>query len=201
VAPTERCSTGAAFYLLGQARRSATLDNAARRSRTVPAGPSARFLALVGVSIFLMSIAVAACGSATSARTVSSGFTGHDWQVVAISHDGNVTRTPARMQVALQFSPGGQFGANDGVNFHSGTYRTTSDGFTASALASTLVGYPGHDPAVLLAIAAIGSFDNGVHATVKLTADRLVVGVGSYTLTCQRRGSLADVPAPAVTGG
>jgi hypothetical protein len=64
-----------------------------------------------------------------------------------------------------------------------------------------LVGYAGHDPAVLLAISAIGSFGNGAHATVELTADRLVVGVGSYTLTCQRRGPQGDVPAPAGTGG
>jgi len=31
--------------------------------------------------------------------------------------------------------------------------------------------------------------------------DRLVVGVGSYALTCQRRGLQAGVPAPAGTGG
>ncbi len=166
----------------------------------MPMGHRARFLALAGVCVFLTSLALAACGSATSARSVSPGFTGYDWQVAAISHNGKVTSIPARMQVALQFSPGGQFGANDSVNFHSGTYRTTSDGFTTSALASTLVGYAGHDPAVLLAIGAIGSFGNGVHATVKLTGDRLVVGVDSYTLTCQRRGSRADVPAPAGTG-
>lgn len=201
MAPSETCSADAAFYLPGQARRSAALDNAARRGQTLAIGHRARFLAVVGVCMFLMSLALAACSAATSARPVSLGFTGYDWQVVAISHGGKVTSMPPRMQVALQFSPGGQFGTNDSVNFHSGTYRTTSDGFTASALASTLVGYPGHDPAVLLAIAAIGSFDNGVHATVKLTADRLVVGVGSYTLTCQRRGPLADVPAPAGTGG
>src|SRR5229473_666951 len=134
----------------------------------MPMGHRARFLALAGVCVFLTSLALAACGSATSARSVSPGFTGYDWQVAAISH--------------------------------SGTYRTTSDGFTTSALASTLVGYAGHDPAVLLAIGAIGSFGNGVHATVKLTGDRLVVGVDSYTLTCQRRGSRADVPAPAGTG-
>ncbi len=36
---------------------------------------------------------------------------------------------------------------------------------------------------------AIGSFGNGVHATVKLTGDRLVVGVSSYTLTCKRRSA------------
>jgi hypothetical protein len=161
----------------------------------------ARFLALAGASIVLMSLALAACGSATSARSVSPAFTGYVWQVVAISHGGKVTSIPPRLQVALRFSPGGQFGANDSINFHSGTYRATGGGFTTSALSSTLVGYAGHDPAVLLAISAIGSFGNGVHATVTLTEGRLVIGVGSYTLTCQRRGPQANVPTPAGTGG
>lgn len=140
-------------------------------------------LALAAVCILPASLALAACGSA------SPGFTGHDWQVVTISHGGEVTSIPARMRVDLRFAPGGQFGANDGVNFHSGTYRPTTEGFTTSALDSTLVGYAGHDPAVALSISAIGSFDNGVPATVKLTGDRLVVNVNSYILTCQRRSA------------
>jgi heat shock protein HslJ len=159
------------------------------------------FLALARACTLLLSLALAACGSATSAKPVSPGFTGYVWKVVAISHDGKVTSIPARLQVALRFSPGGQFGASDSTNFHSGTYRTTGDGFTTSALSSTAVGYAGHDPAVLLAINAIGSFGSGLHATVQLTADRLVVSVGSYTLTCQRRGRQADVPAPEGMGG
>jgi hypothetical protein len=108
---------------------------------------------------------------------------------------------PARLQVVLQFSPSGQFGANDSVNFHSGAYRTTGDGFTVAGLRTTLAGYAGHDPAVLLAINAIGSFNDGVHARTQLTGHRLVVAVGSYTLTCQRRGRQSDFPAPAGTGG
>jgi len=180
-------------------QRLMVMNGLTRRQGVVwPMRHRARFLALAGACILLMSLALAACGSATSARSVSPGFTGYDWQVVAISHEGKVTSIPARLQVALRFSPGGQFGANDSVNFHSGTYRTTGHGFTTSALSSTLVGYAGHDPAVLLAISAIGSFDNGARATVKLTADRLVVGVGSYTLTCQRRGPQADIPATQV---
>ena len=35
----------------------------------------------------------------------------------------------------------------------------------------------------VVAINAIGSFDNGLHATVKLTGDRLVVGINSCALT------------------
>lgn len=166
---------------------------AARRSHTMPLGHRARFRALVGVCIFLVSLALAACGPATSARSVFPGFAGYDWQVVAISHGGKVAAIPARMQVALQFSPSGQFGANDGVNFHSGTYRTTSDGFTTSVLTVSLVGYSGHGPTALLASAAISSFDANARATVKFAGDRLVIGVDSYTLICQRHG-------PASTG-
>jgi len=167
----------------------------------MPMAHRAGFLALAGACIVLASLALAACGSAMSATPVSPRFTGYDWQVVAISHGGQVTNIPARIQVVLQFTPGGQFGANDGINFHSGTYRTTSDGFTTGDLASTLAGYAGHDPAVLLAMSAIGSIDNGAHATVKPAGDRLVVGVGSCMLTCQRGGLRTDAPAPARTGG
>jgi heat shock protein HslJ len=159
------------------------------------------FPALLGACLLPMSLALAACSSATPPRPVSPGFTGYAWRVVAISHGGKVTSIPARLQVALRFSPDGQFGANDSVNFHSGTYSTTGDGFITSDLSSTGAGYAGHDPAVLLAVNAIESFGNGVHATVKLTASRLVVGVASYTLTCQRRSRQANVPTPAGTGG
>jgi hypothetical protein len=88
----------------------------------------------------------------------------------------------------MRFSPDGQFAANDGVNFHGGTYRATGDGFTVSDMKTTLIGYAGHDPVVLLAVSAIGSFTDGVRATATLTGDRLVVGVGAYTLTCRRHG-------------
>ena len=171
-------------------QRLIVMNRLSRRQRVVwPRGHRTRLLALVGSCILVMSLVLAACGSATSARSVPHGFIGYNWRVVAITLDGKVTSIPARLQVALRFSRGGQFGADDSVNFHSGTYRTTSDGFRISGvMTSTLVGYAGHDTAVLMAISAIGSFDDGARATVKLTADRLVVGVGSYTLACQRRG-------------
>lgn len=152
----------------------------------MPMGHYARFRVLAGGCIILTSLALTACGSAAPATSVPPGFTGYEWQVVAISHGVEAMSIPARLHVALQFSPRGQFGASDSINFHSGTYRATSDGFTTSDLIVTAVGYAGHDPAVLLAESAMGAFDSGVHATVKLTGDWLVVGVGSYTLTCQR---------------
>jgi hypothetical protein len=153
----------------------------------------ALFPAFVGACV-LFSPALAGCGSA------SAGYTGYDWQVIAIRYDGMETSIPARLQVTLQFGPYGQFGASDSVNSTSGEYRATSDGFTTSDLSSTAVGYAGHDPAVVLATWAIASFDSGVQATAKLTADRLVVGIGLYTLTCLRRGAAAPRPTPLPVG-
>ena len=156
--------------------------------------------ALAGAWIFVVSLAVTACASVAPASSASPGFTGYGWQVVAIDHGGMVTRIPERVGGDLQFWPGGQFGANDGVNSYSGTYRTTGDGFTADVVAGTANGYAGNDPAILLSIRAMQSFGGGARATVSLTGDRLVVDVGSYTLTCHRSGLPANAPAPTSTG-
>jgi heat shock protein HslJ len=150
--------------------------------------------------VVLVALALAACGSAAPASSASPGFSGYDWQVVAIGHAGKVTPIPARLEVALQFSPGGQFVAFDGISGHSGTYRATRDGFSTGVLAVTGNGYAGHDPAILLAMPAIDSFDGAARATVKLTGDQLVVNVASYTLTCHRSGPQAVTPSPASTG-
>jgi hypothetical protein len=157
--------------------------------------------ALATAWIVLAVLALAACGSVASARSASPGFTGYDWKVVAIGHGGKVTRIPARLGVALQFSPGGQFVALDAINGHSGTYRGTRDSFTTGVLDVTGNGYAGHDRAISLAMIAMDSFDGGVRATVRLTGDQFVVHVGSYTLTCHRAGPQADpTPAPTTTG-
>ena len=160
----------------------------------------APFRALAGACLVLVALFLAACSSAAPAHQ-SPGFTGYAWQVVTISHDARTTGIPSNLNVSLRFSPDGEFGANDSVNFHGGSFRTTSDGFTVTDMRMTLVGYVGHNPAVLLAVNAISSFSDGVHATAKLSGDRLVVGVGSYTLTCQRGGREPNLPAPAGTSG
>ena len=155
---------------------------------------SVRTVALAGALFSAALLAVSGCGSATaptpaaSANSVSAGFPGYHWLVVTIGHEGKVTSIPARLNVNLGFSHGGRFLADDPVNSHSGTFRMTHGGFTTSALASTAVGYVGHDPVILLSQRAMAAFDDGAHATVKVTRNRLVVSVASYTLTCRRDG-------------
>ena len=145
----------------------------------------------------LAATAAAGC-SATAAGSPApaarAGFAGYKWQVVAIGQAGRETPVPARYAVYLQFAPDGQFGANEPVNFHSGTYHQAGDGFTTSGMASTAMGYAGDDPVVLLSRAAISAFDTGGHASIRLTGARLVVTVGGYLLTCRRDGSQADFP-------
>jgi heat shock protein HslJ len=151
----------------------------------------ARSVALASALFCMASMGLGGCGSSTppkptaSASSVSAGFAGH-WTVVAIGHAGKVTTIPARFNVDLRFSPDGRFTADDPVNSHSGTFRLTDGGFTTSTLASTAVGYVGHDPVILLSQSAMMAFGNGDRATAQVTGNRLVVSVGSYTLTCLR---------------
>ena len=165
-----------------------------RVRKAVPMLRTVRFLALAGACFCMASLALAACGSATSPKPTTSGssalagFAGYDWLVVAIRHEGKATSIPARFHVDLQFSRNGRFLANEPVNSHSGTFRITPGGFTTSVLGVTAVGYAGHDPVILLSQGAISAFDNGARATVTATGNRLVVSVASYTLTCQRHG-------------
>lgn len=158
----------------------------------------------IAVAAFV-SGAAAGCGIAASgtspesAPTAQAGFAGYKWQVVAIHHAGKGTPVAARYAVYLQFTPDGQFGANEPVNYHSGAYHQTGDGFTTSGMGSTGAGYAGHDPVVLLSVSAISAFGNGTHAKVRLTGDQLAVTVGSYLLTCQRAGRQADFPSAQPT--
>jgi len=150
------------------------------------------------------SLAIAGCGTTvagkTTARTTTaetttartapvSRFAGYKWQVISITHDGKRTPIPARYDVYLSFARSGQFGANDPVNYHSGTYRTTGDGFTSSQLIVSAAGSAGDDPVTLLAIDAIHAFDNGVSATAMASGDGLAVTAGGYQFGCQRDGT------------
>ena len=149
------------------------------------------------VAVALMALAAAACGSTAGGSSMLAGFAGYKWSVVAIGHDSKETPVPARYNVYLQFAPNGQYGANDPVNYHFGTYRQTGDGFTTSLVAVSAVGYAGNDPVITLAMGAIGRLDDVADASVTVTGNRLDVVAGGYTFTCQRAGEQADLTPSA----
>ena len=152
-------------------------------------------------AVALVLLTVAGCGTATAGGTTrqpvaspresitQAGFAGHKWRIVAIDREGRETSIPARYNVYVTFAPNGDFGGNDPVNYHSGTYRLVNGGFTTNMLGTTLAAYSGKDPIVLLAVNAISAFDPGVHATATVAGKRLKITVGSYLLDCQRDGA------------
>lgn len=147
-----------------------------------------------------VALTAAACGSTSAGgSSAPAGFAGYKWSVVAIGHDGKGTAVPARYHVYLQFAPNGQYGANDPVNYHFGTYRQTGDGFTTSGVGQSLVGYVGQDPVIVLAVGAISRLDDVADASVRLAGNQLDVTAGGYTLTCDRAGEQANFPAPSRT--
>jgi hypothetical protein len=157
-----------------------SLDRAARRTP------------LVVVAGVLLAALLAACSAPAGRAATPAGFAGYKWTVVSISHDGRTTTVPGKYSVYLQFAKNGHFGANEPVNYHSGDYRVTPDGFTTSGLSSTLAGYSGHDPVVLLAVAAISALNNKAPVLAGVSGNALTVTAGSYTLVSERNGRQAD---------
>jgi heat shock protein HslJ len=149
------------------------------------------------LALALVALAAAACGSTAAGGSSPAQFAGYKWSVVAIRHDGKETPVPARYNVYLQFAPNGQYGANDPVNYHFGTYRQAGDGFTTSLVAATAVGYAGNDPVMVLAISAIDGLDDVADASATVTGNRLDVVAGGYTLTCQRAGEQSNLTPSA----
>ena len=149
-------------------------------------GKMAAVAAVVLVSLTSAGCAVTASGTSVSPEATHTGFAGYTWTVTGITHGGKRTPIPARYEVALVFTPDGQFGASDPVNYHSGTYRQADDGFTTSGLAVSAVGYARRDRVALLATGAMSAFDNGVHAAASVSGDRMMISVGGYLIDCRR---------------
>src|SRR5579859_7068357 len=101
---------------------------------------------LVSVAVAaLASLAAAGCGAVAgggpdSAPAAQAGFAGYKWTVTAIDQAGKETAVPERYGVGLLFTPNGEFGASDSVNYHSGTYRQAAGGFATSTLYTTAIG-------------------------------------------------------------
>jgi hypothetical protein len=172
-----------------------TLDAGRRRlmKRTLKAA--------IPAAVVLIAMAAGGCaalaGTATSAanppRAAHGRFVGYKWLVTAITSHGKRTPITAADRfnnpVYVLFTPNGQFGANDPVNFHQATYSLVGDGFTTSNVAVTAVSYTGDNQVIILAMDAISAFGDGVHATATVTGNRLAISVDGFLLECQRDGS------------
>ncbi|GIM98258.1 hypothetical protein Ato02nite_100510 [Paractinoplanes toevensis] len=152
----------------------------------------ARRAPLVAVVGVLFVFVLAACSAPAGRAASAAGFAGYKWAVVSISHGGKTTSVPGKYSVYLQFTPDGHFGANEPVNYHSGSYRVTPDGFTTSGVSSTLAGYAGHDPIVLVAVSAISAFEDGAPALAGVSGNALTVRAGGYTVVAEKAGRQAD---------
>jgi heat shock protein HslJ len=172
--------------------------------------PGPRYLAVAASAAGLLAASITACASpaahlqpaarASASRPASTGgFAGYQWTVVSIGHAGKTTPIPAKYRVYMQFTPDGQFGANDPVNFHSGKYTVTPGGFTTSGLAMTAAGWAGSDPVEALAINAISAFDNNARALTAIHGAALTITVNGYTLIAHRDGVQANWPAATKT--
>lgn len=155
------------------------------------------FKAAIPAAVVLIAMAAGGCAAlantATSAANPSGTshgrFVGYKWLVTAITSRGRRTPVPASKQVYVLFTPNGQFGANDPINFHQGTYRQVDGGFTTNGLISTAAGYIGDNQTIIAARDAIQAFEDGVHATATVTGNRLAISVDGFLLDCQRDGS------------
>jgi hypothetical protein len=147
---------------------------------------------LAVTTVVVLAAATAACSSPAGPAATTTGFVGYKWAVASIAHDGRTIPVPARYSVYLQFTPDGHFGANEPVNHHSGTYRVTPEGFTVSDIATTLAGYAGRDPVVLLSRSAISAFTDDVRARANVNGGAMTVTAGSYTFTAERDGRQAN---------
>ena len=162
------------------------------RLRDVSPNRATRRTPLAVVTGALLAGVLVARSSPAAREATAAQFAGYKWAVVSISHDGKTTPVPGKYSVYLQFTPDGHFGANEPVNYHSGSYRVTPDGFTTSGLVSTAAGYTGRDPVVLLSVSAISTFSDDVRAQTTVSGSTLTVTVGSYTLLTHRDGSQAN---------
>jgi hypothetical protein len=154
--------------------------------------------AAISAVAVLTSLAAAGCAAAGGA-SAPAGFAGYKWQVTTITDGGTPTSIPASDDVYLEFTPNGQFVANEPVNTHGGTYRQVAGGFTTRELTVSDVGWSGGPASTALAINAISAFDDGTHADAAVSGNRMTVTVGGYRLSCRRDGRQPNFPAPRHT--
>jgi hypothetical protein len=151
---------------------------------------------LVIAATGLLARGLPGAGGVRRTTTASAAYVGPTWRLESVEHDGTTVPIPTSLGVTLVLGRDGRFGANDSVNYLSGSYQPTESGFTTRDVGTTLAGYGGTDPAVLTAIAAVqalaytptgsGTLAPGTAVRARVDGDRLVLEAGGYRSTFAR---------------
>ncbi len=162
--------------------------------------------------------------AANPQTSMSRSYAGRHWRLTSVSHNGATVAIPARVGATIDFSASahycgrgalfgqcpGKIGINDSVNFLSGSYRLTVDGFATTDVGTTLVLYAGPDTTRKLVISAMDQVAYGRvastgfsgNADVRASVDRdvLTLTVPDYVLTLTAQGkSRLDTSSPSPT--
>ncbi|HEV2377954.1 MAG TPA: hypothetical protein VGS19_38060 [Streptosporangiaceae bacterium] len=138
-------------------------------------------------------------GTVIPASSTGAGYVGSNWRLTSVAEGTRTTTIPADAGAYVYLVRDGVIAANDGVNFMSGRFTKSADGFKVHGDIMSLAGYLGRDPHVLAAIGAIdtlmlGNGQSGQDTVVSANRTRLVVQAGAYRLTFERTGPAPNWP-------
>jgi heat shock protein HslJ len=176
------------------------MTHASRRGRTT--------LTVVAISVVVAAIAIGVVLARASANHAAP-HTGHgpllgaaigiDWRLTTVQDANGIYRN-SRSQPRIALDVDGTVQADDGINFMSGRYEMTAGGFVFRDVASTLSGYAGDDPDVLVTQAGMAAVLTRPSADVD--RQTLVLSARGYTLTFRAAGEAPPhVTAPASPTG
>ena len=162
------------------------------RPRTRRSGPWGVIAAAAAVAVLATGIAIFAFqhGRDAGRPAANSGTALADtrWRVVTVTDPGTRTAITSR-RVIVDFIAGGEFHADDDVNYYSGKWRATSGGLDITNVGTTLAAYGGNDPAVLAAQRGIGALTSSTTAVrVRLASDALRLTAKGVVLDLVRDG-------------
>jgi hypothetical protein len=128
-------------------------------------------------------------------------YIGSGWRLTSVAEGGKSTTIPANITAWMALLPDGQILINTEMNGTSGRYSITSGGFQVRDVVTSGVGYAGHDPRTLAAIAGLKALaypsspsSPARDTLISVDASTLVVQAGRYRLTFHRTG-------PAIVNG
>jgi hypothetical protein len=117
-----------------------------------------------------------------------SSIVGYRWHITEVRHGTSSVTVPRGRVGYIAFSPNGVLNADDGVNHYFGHFTSTVSGYHPTDVATTLVGYGGHDPVTLALIEGAQALTTQEADVIieSLTGDRLELSADGYHVAATR---------------